>query len=100
MFFAMQKTDIHVFELFYKTSHFRDSMHKITFLELLRTPILCLVHLSKLRKCDASNAEKILSEWVKAVNCNVKSKDQLYKNCLFSLKLNVFCSADARYSCF
>ncbi len=59
---------------------------KITVLELLRTPILCLVHLSKLRKCDATNAEKILSEWVKAVNCNFKSKDQLYKNSLFSLK--------------
>ncbi len=48
MFFEMQKTDFHVFELFCRKSHFRALLHKITSLELLRTLILCLVQLSKL----------------------------------------------------
>ncbi len=61
-------------------------MHKITFLELLRTPILCLVHLSKLRKCETTHAEKILSQWVKVAKCNFKSKAQLHEKCFFLMK--------------
>ncbi len=34
-------------------------MHKITSLELLRTPILCLVQLSKLRECEATDAQNL-----------------------------------------
>ncbi len=37
-------------------------MHKITSLELLRTPILCLVQLSKLGECEATDAQKLLSQ--------------------------------------
>ncbi len=34
-------------------------MHKITSLELLRTPILCLVQISKLWECEATDAQKL-----------------------------------------
>ncbi len=37
-------------------------MHKITSLELLRTPILCLVQLSKLRESEATDAQKRISQ--------------------------------------
>ncbi len=47
-------------------------MHKITSLELLRTPILCLVQLSKLRECEATDAQK-LSQSEKVAKCNLKS---------------------------
>ncbi len=56
-------------------------MHKITFLELLRTQILCLVHLSKLRECEATDVEKILSQWEKVAKCNFKSK--VHEKCTF-----------------
>ncbi len=36
-------------------------MHKITSLELLRTPILCLVQLSKLENAEATDAQKHFS---------------------------------------
>ncbi len=51
-------------------------MHKITSLELLRTPILCLVQLSKLRECEATDAQKLLSQSEKFAKCNFKSKEQ------------------------
>ncbi len=37
-------------------------MHKNTSLELLRTPILCLVQLSKLGECEATDTQKLLSQ--------------------------------------
>ncbi len=43
-------------------------MHKITSLELLRTPILCLVQLSKLRECEATDAQKIFLSQKKLLN--------------------------------
>ncbi len=59
-------------------------MHKITSLELLRTPILCLVQLSKLRECEATDAQKLfLSE--KVTKCNFKSKAQ-HEKCFFLMK--------------
>ncbi len=51
---------------------------KITSLELLRTPILCLVQLSKLRECEATDAQKLLSQSEKVAKCNFKSKAQLH----------------------
>ncbi len=54
-------------------------MHKITSLELLRTPILCLVQLSKLRECEATDAQKLLSQSEKVAKCNFKSKAQLHE---------------------
>ncbi len=59
-------------------------MHKITSLELLRTPILCLVQLSKWWECKATYAQKLLSQWEKVAKCNFKSKAQLHENVSFS----------------
>ncbi len=43
-------------------------MHKNTSLELLRTPILCLVQLSKLRESEATDAQKRISQSEKLLN--------------------------------
>ncbi len=60
-------------------------MHKNTSLELLRTPILCLVQLSKLRECEATDAQKLLSVR-KVAKCNLKSKAQLHEKVFFLMK--------------
>ncbi len=62
MLFAMQKTDFHVLELFCRASYVRAPMHRITSLELLRTLMLCLVQISKLREGKATDAEKLISQ--------------------------------------
>ncbi len=54
-------------------------MHKNTSLELLRTQILCLVQLSKLRECESTDAQKLLSQSEKVAKCNFKSKAQLHE---------------------
>ncbi len=66
MFFAMQKTDFHEFELFAEKVILELKLHKITSLELLRTPILCLVQLSKWWECEATDAQKLLSQMRKS----------------------------------
>ncbi len=48
-------------------------MHKNTSLELLRTPILCLVQLSKLRECESTDAQKLLSQ-KKLLNVILRAK--------------------------
>ncbi len=58
----MQKTDFHVLELFCRASYVRAPMHRITSLELLRTLMLCLVQISKLREGKATDAEKLISQ--------------------------------------
>ncbi len=93
----MQKTDFHEFELFCRKSHFSATFlaekvilelkcTKITSLELLRTPILCLVQLSKLRECESTDAQKLLSQSEKVAKCNFKSKAQLHENFFFLMK--------------
>ncbi len=72
MLFAMQKS-VSCVRSFCRASHVRASMHRITSLELLRTLMLCLVQLSKLRECKATDAEKLLSQWEKVAKCNFKS---------------------------
>ncbi len=59
-------------------------MHKITSLELLRTPIRCLVQLSKLRECEATDASKnfFLSQ-KKLLNVILRAKAQLHEKCFF-----------------
>ncbi len=95
----MQKTDFHVLQLFCRASHVRASMHRITSLELLRTLMLCLVQLSKLRECKATDAEKLLSQWEKVAKCSFKSKAQVHERCFFLMKWNVMCNAEDRFSC-
>ncbi len=67
---------------------------KNTSLELLRTPILCLVQLSKLRECESTDAQKLLSQSEKVAKCNFKSKAQLHEKVFFLMKLTVFCNAE------
>ncbi len=73
-------------------------MHKITSLELLRTPILCLVQLSNLWECEATDAQKLISQWEKVAKCNFKSKTQVHEKCFFLMKWTVFCNAEDRFS--
>ncbi len=40
---------------------------------------LCLVQLSKLRECEATDAQKLLSQSEKVAKCNFKSKAQLHE---------------------
>ncbi len=58
-------------------------MHKITSLELLRTPILCLVQLSKLRECEATDAQKLLLSQKKLLNVILRAKLNYMKNVSF-----------------
>ncbi len=58
-------------------------MHKITSLELLRTPILCLVQLSKLRECEATDAQKRISQSEKLLNVILRAKLNYMKNVSF-----------------
>ncbi len=94
----MQKTDFHVLELFCRASHVRASMHWITNLELLRTLMLCLVQLSKLRECKAMDAEKLLSQWKKVSNAILRVSSSIWKMFL-SHEWNVICNAEVRFSC-
>ncbi len=58
-------------------------MHKITSLELLRTPILCLVQLSKLRECEATDAQKLFLSQKKLLNAILRAKLNYMKNVSF-----------------
>ncbi len=92
----MQKTDFHVLDF---AVHVRASMHKITSLELLRTPMLCLVQLSKRRESKATDAEKLLLSERKLVYAILGVKLKYMKD-VFLMKLNVICNAEDRFSCF
>ncbi len=58
-------------------------MHKITSLELLRTPILCLVQLSKLWECEATDAQKLFLSEKKLLNAILRAKLKYMKNVSF-----------------
>ncbi len=73
-------------------------MHKITSLELLRTPILCLVQLSKLRECEATDAQKSFSVRKTLLNVILRAKLNYMKNVL-SNEMNCFCNAEDSISC-
>ncbi len=63
MLFAMQKTDLHVLELFCRASHVRASIHRITRLRASKNTNAGLVQLSKWRECKATDAKRLLSQW-------------------------------------
>ncbi len=72
-------------------------MHKNTSLELLRTPILCLVQLSKLRECESTDAQKLLSQSEKLLNVILRAKLNYMKmflsnemNCFFAMQKTTF----------
>ncbi len=58
-------------------------MHKITSFRASRTPILCLVQLSKLRECEATDAQKLLSQSEKLLNVILRAKLNYMKNVSF-----------------
>ncbi len=72
-------------------------MHKITSLELLRTPILCLVQLSKLRECEATDAQNFFLSQKKLLNVILRAKLNYMKmflsnemNCFFAMQKTTF----------
>ncbi len=73
MYLQCKKTDFHCVRAFFRASHVRASMHRITSLELLRTLMLCFVQLSKWRECKAYGCWKASSQWEKVAKCNFKS---------------------------
>ncbi len=81
MFIAMQKTDFHEFDLFCRTSHFTAQLHKITSLELLRTPILCLGATKQMMRMQMPQMLKsfFLSE-KKLLNAILRAKLKYMKN--------------------
>ncbi len=62
-------------------------MHKITFLELLRTPILCFSATKQIMRMRGPQILKnfFLSE-IKVAKCNFKSKAQVHEKCFFLMK--------------
>ncbi len=48
--------------------------------------------LSKLRECEATDAQKLLSQSEKVAKCNFKSKAQLHEK--YSNEMNCFCNAE------
>ncbi len=71
--------------------------NKITSLELLRTPILCLVQTKQIMRMRGTNAQKLISQSEKVAKCNFKSKAQLHEQLFFLMKLTVFCNAEDRF---
>ncbi len=58
-------------------------MHQNHFFRASKNTILCLVQLSKLRECEATDAQKLLSQSEKVAKCNFKSKAHYMKKYSF-----------------
>ncbi len=79
------ETDFHEFE-FFADKVILELKCTNHFFRASKTPILCLVQLSKLRECEATDAQKLLSQSEKVAKCNFKSKAQLHEKCFFLMK--------------
>ncbi len=65
--------------------------NKITSLELLETPILCLVQISKLWECEVTDAQKLsFSVRKKLLNAILRAKLNYNEKYIFLMKLNCF----------
>ncbi len=53
----------------------------------------------QMKRIQATDAEKVLSQWEKGAKCNFKSTAQVYERCFFFMKWNVICNAEDRFSC-
>ncbi len=84
---------------FCRKSHFRAEMHKLTSLELLRTPILCFSANKQIMRMRGHRCSKTSFSWEKVAKCNFKSKAQAHEKCFFLMKWTVFCNAEDRFSC-
>ncbi len=98
MLFAMQKTDIHVLELFCRASHVRASMQRITSLELLRTLMLCLVQLANEENARPQMLKSFFLSERKLLNAILRVKLKYMKYVSFSLN-KCYCNAEDRFSC-
>ncbi len=66
-------------------------MHKITSLELLRTPILCLSATKQIKRMLRPQILKnLFPQSEKVANANFKSKAQIHEKCFFLMKMNSF----------
>ncbi len=63
----------------------------------LRTLMLCLVQPKQMKRMQAKDAEKILSQWEKGAKCNFKSTAQVNERCFFLMKWNVICNAETDF---
>ncbi len=43
----------------------------------------------QMKRCKATDAEKVLSQWEKGAKCNFKSTAQVHERCFFFMKWNV-----------
>ncbi len=70
---------------------------KSLFLELLRTQILCLVQPLSKYGIEATDAQKLLSQWEKVAKCNLRAKAQEHEKFLLR---NEQCSLQCRRQIF
>ncbi len=73
-------------------------MHKITSLELLRTPILLFSATKQLMRMWRPQMLKDLSQSEKVAKCNFKSKAQATWKIILSNEMKCFCNAEDRFS--
>ncbi len=76
------ETDFHEFEFFCRKVILELNAQN-HFFRALRTPILCLVQLSKLRECEATDAQKLLSQSENLLNVILRAKLNYMKNVSF-----------------
>ncbi len=53
----------------------------------------------QMKRMQAKDAEKLLSQWEKVAKCNFKSKAQVHEICFFLMKWNVICNVEDRFWC-
>ncbi len=86
------------FELFAEKVILELKWHKITSLELLRTPILCLVQTKQIMRMRGHRCSKASSQSEKVAKCNFKSKASTTWKIILSNEINFFCNAEDRFS--
>ncbi len=53
----------------------------------------------QMKRCNATDAEKLIFQWKKVAKCNFKSKTQVHERFFFLMKWNAMCNAEDRFSC-
>ncbi len=96
-FFAMQKTDFTCLSFFAEKVILELNCTKALLWASKNTNSVFSA-LSKLWECEATNAQKLLSQSEKVAKCNFKSKVQLHEQLFFLMKWTVFCNAEDRFS--
>ncbi len=94
MLFAMQKTDIHVLELFCRASHARASRHRITFKASKNTNAV----FNATKQMQGHRCWKASFSVREICLMQFNSKSQVHERCFFLMKWNVICNAEDRFS--